>query len=192
MRLRPALLAPPLVTLLLACGTEVDLVSLPSRSLSEKVQRVFIVYTPPAGGSGHLQTELDSVLAPRLQARNVNCQGWVKNFLDLQEDAKLGAAQAAFHPRHLLSIRQTALEDGRAWTPGGGWSPNGPAPVGGHYSETHATTMELDLKDLGSQEVVWKARLTCRTSAAELDAATLSDRILAALTQDGVIPAATR
>lgn len=191
MRLRSAFLASPLVALLLACGTQVEFASLPTRPLPGKIQRVFIVYTPPAGGSGHLQTELDQTIAPRLNERGVTTQGWVKNFLDLQEEGKLAAAQAAFTPQHLLIIRQSAVEDSRSWSPGGAWGPNG-AFQGGAVTETHSSAMELELRDAGTQEVLWKGRLTCKASNGELSASTIADRILAGLAQDGLIPPTAR
>ncbi|HJV90431.1 MAG TPA: hypothetical protein VJ623_09015 [Holophagaceae bacterium] len=186
MRRASAFLASPLVLLLTSCGTHVDLVSLPTRPFTDKVQRVFLVYTPPPGGSGHLQTELDRALVTRLQGRGVVCQGWVRNPLDLHEEEKLAAAMAQFKPRHRLALGQGALQDSRSWSPGG------PFNTGGTATETHATTMELELRDLATQEVVWKGRLACTSSASELNAATVADRIMDALGQDGVIPAAVK
>jgi hypothetical protein len=186
MRLHSASLAAPLVALLLACGTQVEFVSLPTRPLPGKLQRVFIVYTPPAGGSGHLQTELDRALGSRFKTQGVTTQGWVKNFLDLQDDAKLAAAQTAFTPQHLLVIRQSAVEDFRSWSAGAPMGPNGTSQ-GSTYSEVHRSAMELELRDASTQEVLWKGRLACKSSGGDLSAPTIADRILAGLIQDGLL-----
>lgn len=162
---RSLLLAIPL--LLLHCGGRVEVNSLPRKGWSKPIDRVFLLCTAGPSGSSYRANDLQERLARALAARQVATRSWMSNILDLADADKLKAELSGFKPHYLLRISQIAA----TYTNG---------------TQT-AATFDLLLTETGVEEPVWKARASLSGNWGGGDPEKLSQAILEAMRQDGVL-----
>lgn len=168
---RLRLLLVPVLLSLVGCGGVLHISSIPSRTPTSKVDRVLVELGTSPSGSGELMMALNTDLVGRMQSRGVQATGWVRNYLDIREESKLKAEFERFKPLYILRVRQTST-------------------VTTNGAES-GTTLDLLLEDLASSEPIWKARLTLQ-GAWGLKAAPMGEKIIAALAEDGFLPASTQ
>ena len=153
--------------LLVHCGPNLQVNSLPRSGWSKPIDRVFLHCVANPSGSNYSATDMQERLARLLASHQVTTHTWASNLLDLADADKLKAEVASFKPHYLLWITQTSA------TSMNGWS--------------RAATFDLKLTELGSEEPIWRAR-TAMASTWGGDAEALALAILQAMHRDGILP----
>ena len=103
----PLLLATAL--LLICCGPNIQVNSLPRSGWSKPIDRVFIHGVASPSGSSHSVHDLQERLARLLAGPQVTTHTWTSNLLDLADADKMKAEVASFKPHYLLRVAQTSV-----------------------------------------------------------------------------------